>query len=281
MSQHARVGGIEGRSAHEVIHCLPMPAGSFEKTGCVKCEFERMRVEIASLPAVEDGAIKLSCRGKRAARVTVSGSPLGPYHQKSFVCCCRLFVSPAIAENPGTQIRDFFFLGLQVESDAGALDCIVAASLVVQSLAQLAIEPGSFMVGNVAALEMKAACVEVAEKGRAYRRLTNLTNVAQLRAALEVRAELDKASIVGCGTKRDRSGRRPLQITSLHRNAAACVSGPPVIRLCVVTNDAPKFGKIKSKIRLKSVKRRTLLELAATWLIIQPEMTEIKIKFYH
>ena len=186
MSQHARVGGIEGRSAHEVIHRLRMSAGSFEKTGCVKCEFERMRVEVAGLPAVEDGVIELSCRGKRAARVTVSGSPLGTYHQKSFVCCCRLFVSPAIAEYPGTQIRDLFFLGLQVEGDAGALDCIVVDSVVVQRFAQLAIEPGPFMVGNVGAPEMKAARVEVAEKGRAYRRLTNLTNVAQLRAALEV-----------------------------------------------------------------------------------------------
>jgi hypothetical protein len=57
---------------------------------------------------------------------------------------------PAIAEYPGTQIYDFFFFWLQIEGVAGALDCNVAAAFVVERLAQLAIGPGSLVIGNVA-----------------------------------------------------------------------------------------------------------------------------------
>jgi hypothetical protein len=155
----------------------------------MKSGFERVRVEITGLPGVEYGLIELSRLGKRAARVAVSFGPLRPYRQEPLVRRCRFFVSPTVTEDPGAQIRDFFALGLKIESDASAPDCVVAVSPVVQRLAQLTIDPGSFVVGYFAAPKMKAARLKVAERSRAHRRLTNFTNVAQLRGTLEAVGE--------------------------------------------------------------------------------------------
>jgi len=79
---------------------------------------------------------------------------------------------------------DFFFLGLQIEGVAGALDRDLAVSVVEQHLAQLAIDPGSLMIGNVAAPEMNKACLEVARRSRADDGLSDVANVAQLGGTL-------------------------------------------------------------------------------------------------
>jgi hypothetical protein len=63
-------------------------------------------------------------------------------------------VFPTIAEYPSTQISDFFFFGLQVEGAAGALECIIAASLVVQRLAQPTIDRGALVIRNIATPEI-------------------------------------------------------------------------------------------------------------------------------
>jgi len=68
--------------------------------------------------------------GKGATCVTMSRRPLGPHQQEPLIGGCRLFVFPAIAEYPGAEIRDFFVFRLQVEGAAGALGCVIAASLV-------------------------------------------------------------------------------------------------------------------------------------------------------
>jgi hypothetical protein len=88
-------------------------------------------------------------------------------------------VFPAIAEYPGTQISDFFFFGLQIEGTAGALDCNVAPALVVERLAQLTIDPGALLIGDIRMPEIKPARLEIAHRRRADHRLTNFTKVAQ------------------------------------------------------------------------------------------------------
>jgi hypothetical protein len=61
----------------------------------------------------------------------MSGRPVGPDRQESLVSGCSSFVFPAIAEYPSAQMDDFFSLGKQIEGAMGALERIVAASLVV------------------------------------------------------------------------------------------------------------------------------------------------------
>jgi hypothetical protein len=112
--------------------------------------------------------------------MAVSFRPLGTQHQEAFVGCCRLFVSPAIAEDPGAQIRDVVAIGLQIKCGAGGLDRLTKALPVVQSRAQAAVKPGSFVVGEIATLKAKAAFLDLAGSGRAYRHLTNFTGVTQL-----------------------------------------------------------------------------------------------------
>src|SRR5271169_5843449 len=184
MAQHPRVSRIEGRGAHQVIRSLRRSADSFEETSRVKGKFKRMRIEVAGLSAVCYSAIELPGCGKRAARVTTSRGPVRPDRQELLVGCCRFFVFPAIAEYPGTQISDFFFFGLQIEGTAGALDCYIAAALVVERLAQLTIDPGALLIGDIPMPEVEPACIEVAHRSRADHRLTNFTKVAQLRGTL-------------------------------------------------------------------------------------------------
>jgi len=112
--------------------------------------------------------------------VTMSRGPVRPDRQEPLVGCCRFFVFPAIAEYPGTQISDFFFFRLQIEGTAGALDCNLSAALVVERLAQLTIDPGALLIGEIPMLEIKPACFEVALRSRADHRLSNIANVAQL-----------------------------------------------------------------------------------------------------
>jgi len=88
-------------------------------------------------------------------------------------------VSPAIAEHPGAQIRDVVALGMQLKRSAGALDCFGKPLPVVQCLAQAAIKPGSFVVGEIRTPETKAAFLNLAGSGCTYHHLTNFTSVAQ------------------------------------------------------------------------------------------------------
>src|SRR5262249_8393952 len=174
------VGRVEGHSAHQVIRSLRRSADGFEETGRVKGEFQRSWIEVAGLRAVRYGALDLTGGGKRAARLTMSRGPVGPGRQQLLVGGCRFSVRPTIAEHPRAQIGDFFFLGLQIEGAAGALERDLAASLVEQHLAQLTIGPGSLMIGNIMAPEVKKPCLEVAHRSCANHGLTNFTSVAQL-----------------------------------------------------------------------------------------------------
>lgn len=110
--------------------------------------------------------------------------PVGPDRQQLLVGAGRVSVFSAVAEHPSTQIGGFFFVGLQIEGAAGALDGDVAASLVEQRLAQLTIDPGSLMIGNIATLEMYKACLEVARRSCANHGLPYLANIAQLGGTL-------------------------------------------------------------------------------------------------
>ena len=180
MPQQIGVSRVEGHSAHQVIRSLRRSADGFEETGCVKGEFQRSWIEVAGLCAVRYGALDLTGGGKRAARVTMSRGPVGPGRQQLLVGGCRFSVCPTIAEHPGAQIGDFFFLGLQIEGAAGALERDAAASLVEQHLAQLTIDPDSLVVGNIMAPEVNKAYLEVAHNSRADHGLTKFTSVAQL-----------------------------------------------------------------------------------------------------
>ena len=127
----------------------------------------------------------------------MSCAPVRPGRQQPLVGRCRLLVSPAIAEDPSTQIRDFFLFGLQAESDAGALDCIVATAAVVKRFAQLTIDQGSLVIGDISTSEIDTACLEVARRSCADHGLTNFPNVAQLRDTLAARPSLTFVSIAG------------------------------------------------------------------------------------
>ena len=110
----------------------------------------------------------------------MSRGPVGPDRQELLVGCSRFFVFPAIAEHPSAQIGDFFFFGLQIEGTAGAVDCNIAAPLMVERLTQLAIDPGALVIRNIAPPEINQACLEVARKSLANDGLPDLANVAQL-----------------------------------------------------------------------------------------------------
>ena len=110
----------------------------------------------------------------------MSRGPVGPDREELLVGCSGFFVFPAIAEHPSAQIGDFFFFGLQIEGTAGALDCNIAAPLMVERLTQLAIDPGALVIRNIAPPEINQACLEVARKSRANDGLPDLANVAQL-----------------------------------------------------------------------------------------------------
>src|SRR6516225_10724996 len=112
-----------------------------------------MRIEIAGLRAVRDGALELPGCGKRAACVTMSRRPVRPDCEQTLVGRRRRFMFPSIAEHPSAQIGDFFSLRLQIECVACALDRGIATPLVVQRLAQLTIDPAALAIGNVAAPE--------------------------------------------------------------------------------------------------------------------------------
>lgn len=116
--------------------------------------------------------------------MTMTLGPVRPDRQEPLVGCCRFFVFPAIAEHPGTQISDFFFFGVQVEGTAGALDCNLAAALVVERLAQPTIDPGALLIGDLPMPEIKPACLEIARRSGTDHRLTNFTKVVQLRGTL-------------------------------------------------------------------------------------------------
>ena len=152
--------------------------------------------------------------------------PVRPDRQELLVGCSRFFVFPAIAEYPGTQISDFFFFGLQIEGTAGALDCNVAAVLVVERLAQLRIDPGALLIGDIGAPETNKACLEVAHRSRADDGLSDLANVAQLGGTLAAGPSLTLCALSACSRKGDRSNPMPLTITSLRRNVTACASAP-------------------------------------------------------
>jgi hypothetical protein len=134
----------------------------------------------------------------------MSRGPERPERQELLVGCCRFFVLPAIAEYPGTQIGDFFFFGLQIEGTSGALDCNVAAILVVERLAQLTIDQGSLVIGNIAAPEMNKTFLEVARRSRADYGLPDLANVVQLGDTLGWRAEFHGGELAARYSERDR-----------------------------------------------------------------------------
>ena len=88
-------------------------------------------------------------------------------------------MSPTIAEYPGADIRDLVALGLQIKRSASALDRLVKTFLVIERRAQAAIEPCPLVVREIATSETKAAFLDLTRSGRAYRRLTNFTDIAQ------------------------------------------------------------------------------------------------------
>jgi hypothetical protein len=112
MAQHAGVGGVESGRTHQIVDSLRVTPGGFQQAARMKREFERVRSEVARSPAMDYRAIEPPGCGEGTAGVTVSFGPLGPQHQHALVGCCRLFVSPAIAEHPGAEIRDVVVLGL-------------------------------------------------------------------------------------------------------------------------------------------------------------------------
>src|ERR1700736_4540778 len=98
-----------------------MTPGGGQSGARMKREFEGIRSEVARSLAMDYGAIEPPGCGEGTTGVAVSFRPLGPQCQDALVRRCRLFVSPAIAEHPGAQIRDFVALGLQIKRPAGAL----------------------------------------------------------------------------------------------------------------------------------------------------------------
>ena len=132
----------------------------------------------------------------------MSGGKVWPDRQQLLIGGCRVSVFATVAEHPGAQIGDVFCLRLQLEGAAGALDREIAAALMIQRLAQPTVDPGSFVVGLIRTLEKNAACLEVANGSYPGRRLTNFTNVTQLKGTLGVAASRDHSAAVG-------GGRRP------------------------------------------------------------------------
>src|ERR1700731_4251805 len=211
MAQHAGIGRIESVRAPQIFDGPRVTPGGLQQAAGMKCEFKGVGGEVGRSPAMDYGAIEPPCCGEGAAGVTVSFCPLGPQHQHPLVGCCRLFMSPAITEYPGAQIRDFVALGLQIERGAGAFDRLANALPVVQSLAQAAIKPCSFVVGEIATLETKAAFLDLARSSRGYRHLTNFTSVAQPGGTLDGvgRPRLTYGRAGSRGPGRDRGGVGP------------------------------------------------------------------------
>src|SRR5438067_9103714 len=101
MVQYARIGRVESGSAHQIVDGLRVTPGGCQKAARMKREFERVWSEVARSPAMNYGAVESPGCREGTARMAVSFGPLGPQHQEAFVGCCRLVVSPAIAEHPG------------------------------------------------------------------------------------------------------------------------------------------------------------------------------------
>src|SRR6266446_5050416 len=179
MAQHADIRRVERGRAHQIVDGLRVTPGGLQQAAGMKREFERGRVEVAGSAAMDHGSIEPPGCGEGTTGVAVSFRPLGPQRKDALVGCCRLFVPPAIAEYPGAQIRDFVAIGLQIKRRAGALERLAKALPVVQSLAQAAIEPCSFVVGEIATLETKTALLDLASRGGGYHHLTDFTSVAQ------------------------------------------------------------------------------------------------------
>ena len=157
------------------------------------------------------------------------------------VSCCRLLVSPTVAEDPGAQISDFFFFGLQIEGAAGALDCEVLIALVVEHLAQLTINQGSLVTGDVATPEINYACLEVGCRSRVDHRLPNFANVAQLRDTLGVEGRASRCgswrlgTLGGIGAREARlwQSTPPFNRRRMYSRAYICSNWaePPIMRV--------------------------------------------------
>src|SRR6266404_1297016 len=140
MPQRGTVVRFDACGAREIFDGILVQAGRLEKTSRMKSEFKRIRIEVARRPTVERRAIDLSRDGERAARMAMPLGPLRTKFQQSLVCRRGFDVSVAIAEYPGAEIRCIFFCRPQVESHAGAFDCIFSTPPMQQCLAQSTVE---------------------------------------------------------------------------------------------------------------------------------------------
>ena len=75
MAQHAGIGRIESRCAHQIIDRVRVTPGGFQKAARMKCKFARVRVEVACSSTVNYGAVEPSRGGEGTTGVAVSFSP--------------------------------------------------------------------------------------------------------------------------------------------------------------------------------------------------------------
>src|SRR5271155_5142760 len=130
-------------------------------------ELERVGLDLTRPDRVRNRAIDLSRNCERAARVAVPLRPPGAVLQQALIRGRRFSMALAIAEQPCTEISDRLLSGLQSKSDAGAFERSLRPIVVVESLAQTAIERRPLVVRHFALAERDAAGIQVSSAQRA------------------------------------------------------------------------------------------------------------------
>ena len=193
----------------------------------------------------------------------MSRGPVRPDRQELLVGRCRFFVFLAIAEYPGTQIGDFFFFGLQIEGATGALDCNVAAAFVVERLAQLTIDPGSLVIGNIVAPEMNKACLDITGRSCPDDGCMNFTSVAQLAVLSEVagRVFTGRELAARCPGRDRRVDCQGLAIVASVEPSPHISSDPHLLKCAKATQHAVRLSTPRPRFRQKAVSICTLQHL--------------------
>jgi hypothetical protein len=135
-------------------------------------EFKRIGIEFAGSAGMVNCAIQLSSGSKRAARVTVALGPSRSDFEQLLVCRRGILVPSGVAEHPGTEIGYIFFLGPQLEGDAGAFGGMIAPSPVQQGFAEPTEKYRELILGYFVLSKIKIASFDEIGCGAHWSRAT-------------------------------------------------------------------------------------------------------------
>jgi len=111
------------------------------------CEVEILGREFAGLYREADSPFACADRSECAAGMAISLHPIGMEFDQPFIGRCSLRIATAIAEQPGTEMRDLVVVGSGCEGQAAALDGVAAATVMKQLFTETTREPSHLRSG--------------------------------------------------------------------------------------------------------------------------------------